>query len=345
MKKFQIFVVIFATILAIITFAIFAALGYIWAGLIAASLVAVGVVGFFLYDTTHTVLTEMEVGVIFDRHGNFVCFLDNVYGRILPRQPNQPIQQPLPADKQSVRHKIGPTEHLTDKITKGFQDTKGTSRGIRTRDGIPVDIPWAVSFRLEVTRILPTLEHKMARVLPKYATNMVGNKASHALQHIVEQHTIYELTEVGALRALEAELREEIFKRTVAFGLTPDCIGPFDVRLGPITLPGELEKALNNAQQRHLHTTMVATALQTLQATVANFREEDMAKLTELERLRILDTKTRSLMLAETFASSNAVKTVNINGHPSGGWVSGGYPPHHSPSGSGPKDDSPDSFY
>lgn len=128
---------------------------WIFLGLVGLTIAAGLVVGFaalgLLYKYAYVHLNEMEVGVLFNREGNFARFL------------------------QPGHHFINPfLEYLDSKITKGFQTTKGIARQLRTKEGIPVVIHWDVSFAIDVQKIMPGIEHKMARALPKYASNMMG---------------------------------------------------------------------------------------------------------------------------------------------------------------------------
>lgn len=217
-----------------------------------------GVIVLYRYAYVH--LNEMEVGVIFNREGNFSRFLPPGH------------------------HFINPfIEYLDSTMTRGFQTSKSTARQIRTREGIPVDIQWDVSFSVDVQKIMPGIEHKMARALPKFAPNMVGGRVLHSLRHIVENMGIEELHTEGAIQRLEEAVRTEVFRRSAHLGIVE--ISANDMKLGPITMPRHVENALEANYERHL----TVEALDKLQKVLAQFTEEHMEKLGELERLRILN--------------------------------------------------------
>lgn len=269
--------------------------------------------------TNYVVLNEMEVGVVFDHRGNFVCFLDNDYGRITPRADNDKWHDDeslkrVPK-KPTRRHRINPaTEVMKTKLRKGSFDASGTSRDVRTLEGIPINIPWTLSFRIEVLRIKPGIEYKLARALPEYAGNMVGGRVTQILQHVVGQKRIAELYSPpgseSAIKALEDEVRAELLKRTRALGVTG--IDGHDLKLGPIALPGKIEATLRESYQRQLNASTMANALSTLQKAVAEFSVEDMQRLTELERLRIIDDKTKSFFLSDSFFGVRKGKGVDF---------------------------------
>jgi hypothetical protein len=212
----------------------------------------------------------------------------------MPPKRTKPIQQ----------HHINPaTEVLKGKLRKGSFEASGVSKDIRTREGIQVTIPWSVSFRIEVRRITPGIEHKLARALPEQAAKMVAARIMQVMQHIVGQKSVHELyatpDDLGAVKKLEDELREQLLLRAKAIGITG--IAPNDVRVGPIELPRSIETSLRVSYQRELHTETLAKSLNALREVLVAFTPDDIARLTELERLRIIDEKTKSLILTEPF--------------------------------------------
>jgi hypothetical protein len=299
-------------VLAILGGLIFLAMAYAAAevtGLIIAGLILFVIFMLTSYFLTNfVILNEMEVGVVFDRFNNFVCFLDNDYGRILPRAPTEKAyddsNMPPKRTKPTHQHHINAaTEVLKGKLKKGSFEASGVSKDIRTREGIQVTIPWSVSFRIEVLRIHPGIEHKLARALPEHASKMVAARIMQVMQHIVGQKSIQELyatpDDQGAVKKLEDELREQLLIRAKAIGITG--ITPNDVRVGPVELPRSIEATLRVAYQRELNTETLAKSLNALREVLAAFTPDDIARLTELERLRIIDEKTKSLILTEPF--------------------------------------------
>ncbi len=226
-------------------------------------------------------LNEMEVGVLFDSEGNFSRFID------------------------SGHHFINPfKEHLTDKLPKGSQSGKGVAKQIRTKEGIPVDIQWDVSFFIDVRKILPGIEHKMARALPKYAVNMVSGRVLHSLRHLVEEMGIEELHTKSSIKQLEEALRMEVSRRVKNLGILE--IDKSDVKLGPITMPPNVEKALEANYELKLR----VEALNMLQQAIDKFTDTHMARLSELERLRILDNGDTQFYMMETHATGEAQRPL-----------------------------------
>lgn len=310
--------------LVVIGAAILLAVGYVWGettGFIAAAVVVLlllGVVSSLL--TSYVFLNEMEVGVVFDRHGKFVCFLDNDYGRIYPRPANaKPYEdQTLPPKRSQplVRHHINPAlEVVRGKLRKGSFEASSVSNDVRTKEGIPVTIPWSVSFRIEVLRIQPGIEYKMARALPENAAKMVAGRMQQIIQHAVGQKSIEELyatpDSAGAIQKLEDEVRHQLLTKAKAIGLTG--IAAHDLKIGPIELPRQIEATLRIAHQRYLYTSTVAKSLNALREVIAAFSPEDIQRLTELERLRILDEKTKSLILTEPFLMTRRSQEIGFS--------------------------------
>lgn len=301
-------------------------LGYLGGGtvglIITAALLFIVFLATSFFTTNYIRLNEMQVGVLFSRRGNFICFLDNDYynGRLYPRpagqQPYDDNTLPKKRAKPLNRHKINPArEVLKSTLSKGAIQASGTCAQVRTKEGIPITVPWQVSFRIEVLRILPGLEYKMARVLPDYAANLMTGRITQVIQHLVGRKTIKELyastdANDGAIKRLEDEIRQELLQRTKAIGVTG--IAPHNLKIGPIQLPAEIENGLRAAYQRTIHTEMVAEALGTLRQAISAFTQEDMDRLTELERLRIIDEKAKYMTINESFVNSRKEKKVRF---------------------------------
>ena len=211
------------------------------------------------------VIGEMEVGTVFSRRtGNFLRFLRPGFHRIDPYR-----------------------EREGDRIYLGSQSASGTCDELRTKEGIPLSIEYNVSFSVDPDDVLPAIRYKMARALPKAAPNMIAGRVKHILRHLVEQKSIYELYQAGALKKLEAEVRAEVSSSSKAIGVGE--LGGSDVKLGPIRMPAQLEKALKMDYERKLQTATSIEALERLHAVVSKFEERDMERLWELEQLRVLE--------------------------------------------------------
>ena len=269
-------------------------------------------------------IDEMEVGVIFNRFNNSFCRFhvspdptpdfncrDYRTTRLIPfatywLKLNDP-----------YHIRLRWHEELTGKISKKALSTSGKVTDIRTSDGVPVTIPWKVSYNVDVSLIPEKLRHKMARALPENSDKMVAGKAERAIKHLIENQTIHSLYGPGAIQALEQQLCQRIHRQlTVPVNLGFKEIPPKDVTLGPIEIPSNVEKALELAHSRQIQTEMVAGSLERLQRAVNGFSKEDIRRLSELERLRILDDKeVRSLYLSDAFIRSESVKVKkNLNG-------------------------------
>ena len=288
---------------------------HIFAGVLVALVLGATWIVILYFQNNHVSLNEMEVGVLFNDKGNFVCFLDNDYGRIEPGKP-----RPAQRKKPLSRHTITPyKERMTAIISKGGQKAEGTLNKVRTVEGIPIKVKWEVKFKIIATDILPGIEHKMARGLPANAPGMIGGKASKALTHLIETKSIYDLYrqvesdegDIGPLQQLEYELRDKVRGLTGIFGAD---IGNNDVKIGPIELPEGFETALQKMFQKKLQTETIVTSLGKLQDAISQYDDDDIRRLTDLERLRILDEKSGPLMLSESFINMNKNKEVTYNG-------------------------------
>ena len=200
-------------------------------------------------------------------------------------------------------------EEVRGTIPKKSLTAKGKLENIRTADGIPVTVSWKVSYTVDVNLITETIKHKMARALPDNSDKIVSGRAERAIKHLFELRSIQTLYAInlsdgsGAIQNLEQEICQRVnrqLSQPVNLGFKE--IKPKDVSLGPIEVPPKVEKALELAHQRKIHTETVAGALERLQIAVAGFNAQDMHHLAELERLRILDEKDiKSLNLADSF--------------------------------------------
>lgn len=268
-------------------------------------------------------IDEMEVGVIFNRFNNsFSRFAIGKDPKTVRRNYHQRTQGWISFGRQifsfndPYRERIHRYEEVRATIPKKSQTAKGKLENVRTADGIPINISWKVSYRVDVTLISEGLEHKMARALPEHSEKMVTGKVERAIKHLVELRSIQSLYEFGSLheQGIIQGMEQEICQRVNRQLSQPVNLGfaeikPKDVSLGPIEMPTKVEKALELAHQRKIQTEMAAGALERLQRAVSGFSKEDVRRLSELERLRILDDKEiRSLYLSDAFVRSESVK-------------------------------------
>ncbi|MAT98778.1 MAG: hypothetical protein CL608_16670 [Anaerolineaceae bacterium] len=268
-------------------------------------------------------IDEMEVGVIFNRFNNsFSRFAIGKDPKTVRRNYHQRTQGWISFGRQifsfndPYRERIHRYEEVRATIPKKSQTAKGKLENVRTADGIPINISWKVSYTVDVTLISAGLEHKMARALPEHSEKMVAGRVERAIKHLVELRSIQSLYEFGSLhdqgviQGMEQEICQRVNRQlSQPVNLGFEEIKPKDVSLGPIEMPTKVEKALELAHQRKIQTEMAAGALERLQRAVSGFSKEDVRRLSELERLRILDDKeVRSLYLSDAFVRSESVK-------------------------------------
>ena len=238
-----------------------------WIGFVI-SLIFIGIGWVYFQRVAFVLINEVEYGVVFNKtNERFVRFLDSSTNKHF-----------------NYHHFVDPfREKLTGKIPKGTQTSKGITPPLRTKDGIPVEINWAVSFKINIYTMKPGIEHKMARSLPIAAVNMITGRVLHSLRHIIEQKSIDELYGPGAIQSLETEVRHDVYKRSIAIGVQK--IPHNDIKLGPIIIPDEVERAIRANHERKLQ----IETLKSLQEAVSQLDETDLAKLKALESLRILE--------------------------------------------------------
>lgn len=283
-------------------------------------MIVFGLVFYFrLLQPPLILIDEMEVGVVFNRcNGKFERFIvspdpDQVQKRRGPSFCIFLFGQPVLAYNDPFFVRLRPYERLDEtRIPKKSQTTKGELTKLRTKEGILIDIDWSISYFVSIDEILPIIQHKMARALPKFSDKVVSGRAVRALKHIIEQKTIEELYKEGALRKLEEEVRRVLNETLNNLGFKE--ISSRDVKLGPIKIPPNVEKALESAHQRKLQTSTAVSALNDLKAAIENFNDADMRRLAELERLRILDEKTSSLVYMTDASVRSEKEQIHTNG-------------------------------
>lgn len=259
---------------AIIGILLYAAMGWLGITLILAFALTIAVLWVF-YRYTFILLTEMEAGVLFRRNGNFACFLD------------------------SGRHFINPLTHqLVYRMTKGNINTGRFTTVCRTREGIPVSIELSVTVQIILFNIIERIAHKLSRALPQHAPRMVRGRVEHAIRHILEQKPVLALYNQNATKRLEAELLDEVQKRTQIYGTKP--IRSNDVKIFAVNLPDEVEKAIKANCERQLQTQTATEALERLYNIVYRFDDKTMSRLAELERLRVIENSGTLVYMMES---------------------------------------------
>ncbi len=231
---------------------------------------------FSYFRAAEIIVGELEVGVIFVRRTkNFSRFLS----------PGTHFINPI-------------TEYCSGMISTGTQNASGMLDNLRTVEGIPVSVGYSVSFSVDPFTILPGIEPKMARALPKAASKIVTGKVAHSLRHLIEEKSIVDLYKENAIKELEDEARGIISERSKILGIKP--ISSSQMKLGPVRMPEQVEDALKMDYERKLQTGTSIDALEKLHAVVSKFEEKDMQRLSELERLRIVENSGSLVFLKDS---------------------------------------------
>jgi len=279
-------------------------------------LIVVTFLGVWFKQRAYILVYELDTAVIFyKRNDKFAYFIDSeldenaagIKGRPFNLHNSRFLNKWL-HKRDPYHHFINPlSEIVTGRITKKSFSASGTLEDLRTREGIPVTISFDIDFKVILTRIKPGLELKMARGLPVAASNMVKGRARHALRHIIENKSVADLYRLDAIKTLETELREEVSDRAAVFGVEP--IVPNDMKLGPIKIPYDVQKAIEATHERELQTETAVKALEQIKQAINEYEDKDIERLAELERLRILDQHGGTL----SYEMSSLRKTIEKN--------------------------------
>jgi hypothetical protein len=308
--------IVFLVVYLMVTVAVVAGLtvGYdldLWLGgmLFVLSLVLLLLIYFVRYGIV--VVDEMSVAVVFDRGTqNFAYFIDsNVKEKDVGERPfnlhRRTLINTLYFNRKKYHHFINPLhQYVKAWISKRPMTVKGATEQIRTREGVPVTVHWSFSYNMDPIFIRPGIEFRLARALPEFSNNMIGGRVIHSLRYQIERMSVNELYTEDAIKNLEITLRQEVNDRAKNLGFVE--IIASDVRVGPIEMPQQVEKAIEAAHERELQTATAVKALEDLRHVVSQFASEDMERLAELERLRILDEHGGSFV----YAMSSLMKTV-----------------------------------
>lgn len=290
------------------------------AGVVLYSLLLVAVMlGLFIHwfkKKAYILVDEMDTAVIFEKgKDKFAYFIDSEIDETQAELKERPFNKHNTRflnkhlhKKDKYHHFINPfKETVTGRITKKNQSVNGTLPDLRTKEGITVDVSWDVGFKIILTQILPGIEFKMARALPTSAQNMMKGRVNHALRYLIEEKSVWELYRQDALKILEKQLREDVSKRAAAIGVV--AIDATDMKLGPIKIPYEVQKAIEAAHERELQTETAVKALEQIKRAINEYDDKDIERLAELERLRILDQHGGAL----SYEMSNLRKTIEKN--------------------------------
>ncbi len=298
-------VVVTAILLAFVAWLNLApAAGYLIFGVIV-FLILFSLFVYWFRKNSYILVDEMDAAVIFYKGtNNFAYFIDPLPSEVIA--PGRPYNVSKTGWVNALNNKIhqkDPYHFYIDPFKERVQarapkrpfSVKQTTSGIRTREGIPVTITWNVGYNLDVALIKPGVEYKLARAIPNHHMNMITGKAIHSLRYMIEQRNVADLYTTDAIKKLEIELRHEVTKRIQGLGFKD--IAQSDVILGPIEVPVEVEKAIKETHERELQTETTVRALEKIKRAINEYEKNDMDRLEELERLRILDRHANSLFV------------------------------------------------
>jgi regulator of protease activity HflC (stomatin/prohibitin superfamily) len=183
------------------------------------------------------------------------------------------------------RHWLLPpfVHYLYATIVTSYQSVSGQTKGARTAEGLPIILDWWFAYQLDPLNLPDYMKPAMARALPKFSGGMATNHGINCLQLVVEKCTIKDFTEPGIQGRIEQEFKAELAARLKDFGFN---IGR--VMVHSIQLPQQVLDALEDAHEREVNTQSEAEALERLYEVVSKFDDSHMARLAELERMRLL---------------------------------------------------------
>ena len=265
---------------------------------IGAALVMGAVIGgMWFWKSTYILVNELETAVINHKNGNFAYFIDSNLTQAMGKRPynlhnNRQLNRRL-HKRDKFHHFIHPTEeYVAAHIPKKPLSVTETIENIRTKEGIPIKISWTINYKLDVAQINSGLETNMSRALPAFNSNMMKGNTTQILRHIIEQKSVKSLYADGAIEKLEAILSEKIDAKMSKLGFTN-----IDPRVGPILVPKAVENAIQEAHERELKTETTVICLDKIKQAIRTYHDNDLARLAELERLRLLDQHGASMIM------------------------------------------------
>jgi regulator of protease activity HflC (stomatin/prohibitin superfamily) len=225
------------------------------------SLALLGLLTWYFFTEVYVRVEELETGVVFNRE-------TGAFKRFLP----------------PGRHFLLPfLEYLQTTMDMSFQSVSGATKGARTSEGLPVTLDWWLAYQLKPLSLTSEMRPSMARALPKFASNMVQNHGINCLQLVVEQFSVDDLCRPGIQQQIEQDFKEKAAERLKIFGIE---VGR--VMVHSIKLPQQVLDALEDAHEREVHAQSEAEALERLYEVISKFDDNHMARLAELERMRMM---------------------------------------------------------
>jgi len=246
----------------------------------------------------YILVDEMDTAVIFKKStNNFAYFIDS--------KPSKTIATGRPYNlhktsflnkrlKDPYHHFINPfKERVEARIPKKPLSVTETTENIRTKKGIPIKISWKINYNIDITLIKNELEPNMSRALPNFHENMMKGNTTQILYHLIEQKSVEELYTAGAIEALEEDLETKIKEKMGKLGFTK-----IDPRVGPVRVPMDVEKAIEEAHERELKTETAVKSLEQIRNAIRSYNDKDLSRLAELEKLRLLDQHGASMLMS-----------------------------------------------
>lgn len=290
-----------AILLAFVTWGDLSTAGAIFL-FVSTTLVMLAIVGaIWFWKSTHILVNELETAVINHKNGNFAYFIDSnltkdmgdrPYNLHKDRRLNKQLNKLL-YKHDKFHHFIHPTEeYVAAHVPKKPLSVTETIENIRTKEGIPIKISWTINYKLDIAQIDNGLETNMSRALPDFHSNMMKGNTTQILRHIVEQKSVKSLYANGAIEKLETTLTQKIGAKMGKLGFTN-----IDPRVGPIIVPTEVENAIEAAHERELKTETTVICLDKIRHAIRTYHDKDLARLSELERLRLLDQHGASMIM------------------------------------------------
>ncbi|MEM7113626.1 MAG: SPFH domain-containing protein [Chloroflexota bacterium] len=227
------------------------------------ALLACGLVAIYwvLNHWSYAQVPELEVGVIYNTR-------KQQFSRFLP----------------TGRHRLTPfAEKLQATIPLTSVSASDKTVGVQTIGGISLDLSWAVSYTLNPFRVEAQKQAKLARTLPTKSKNAITKHMHNVMQHVLGDYSVEEIVQPGMHKKLEREVRDMISERLFASGFEVAR-----VMIGAITLPPQVKKALEAAEERRVQAENEARTLERLQSVISHFSDADVQRLIELERIHTL---------------------------------------------------------
>ncbi|MEM7801610.1 MAG: SPFH domain-containing protein, partial [Chloroflexota bacterium] len=144
----------------------------------------------------------------------------------------------------------------------------------------------------------------LARSLPtkEKALSMVAKHVNHIAHLVLEQHSVNSVIEAGAQARLEREIRQLAQTR-----LDDSGVKISRVMIDAIHLPHKVRASLAAAHEREMSIEAEARGLERLHSVINQFSDIDMARLIEIERIKLLG-KNGVTMLYPTDANHVSMK-------------------------------------